>query len=213
MEFNSVNKQRSQWSSVAGGKLEDGKLYSYGWGDPEDVEAKNVPGMVLGNYRKIKDEFLVPNIKGKTVLDIGCFDGKWTNYMGDAGRVICADLDPKGFEEIKSRLAWSTLEFYHCNGYLLDGIPDASVDFVFSMDSLVRSEWDVISSYIKEIARVLAPSGKVCVHLPAQDQHLSWELGFTQIGSRDILNICESVGLGNPRADTTVNHGILLMNF
>lgn len=136
-----------------------------------------------------KDEYLLPNIDGKIVLELGSFDGKWVNYMGEAKRVICADLDRKGFDVLKERLKWDTLEFYECAGRDFKGIPDGSVDFVFCMDSLVRSEREILNSYIAEIKRILTPDGKMCVHMPAQDQHMSWELGFTQIGSQEILQL------------------------
>ena len=216
-QYNSVDIQKRQWPNAAGSDLQvgsplDGNLYSYGWGDPDSIEAKNVPGQILGNYKKIKDEYLIPNIKNKTVLDIGSFDGKWTNYMGEAKLIICADLDKKGFDVIEKRLGWESLEFFLCEGDNLTGIKDGTIDFVFSMDSLVRSERDLINSYISEIKRVLAPGGKVCMHLPAQDQHLSWELGFTQIGSQDIINMCHEYGLGPCSVDKiTINHGVLLL--
>ena len=210
-QYDSVDRQKTQWPNMVGAEV-NGDLYSYGWGDPESSEAKNIPGHILGNYKKIKDEYLIPNIEGKTILDIGSFDGKWTNFMGGAKRVICGDLDQKGFDLTKRRLGWDSLEFYLCEGDNLNGIEDKSIDFVFSMDSLVRSERDLINKYIYEIKRVLAPGGKVCFHLPAQDQHLSWELGFTQIGSQDIINICGEHNLGPCSIDKeTINHGILLL--
>jgi ubiquinone/menaquinone biosynthesis C-methylase UbiE len=38
-------------------------------------------------------------------------------------------------------------------------LDDASIDFAFSFDSLVHAEADALSSYIRELARVLKPGG------------------------------------------------------
>ena len=36
---------------------------------------------VLGDYLKIRDEFLLPKIMNKTVLELGWLDGKWSKYI------------------------------------------------------------------------------------------------------------------------------------
>jgi len=64
---------QKQWTKVA---LEQFKLgQSYSWGKAIEDEDE------LGDYLKIKDQFLLPNIKDKSVLEIGCLDGKWSQYI------------------------------------------------------------------------------------------------------------------------------------
>jgi hypothetical protein len=41
---------------------------------------------------------------------------------------------------------------------------DASVDFVFSFDSLVHADPNVLGSYMHELSRVLAPNGVAFIH-------------------------------------------------
>ena len=49
---------------------------------------------------------------------------------------------------------------YHVNdGRSLSMLPDRSVDFAFSFDSLVHAELPVIESYLRELARVLSRNG------------------------------------------------------
>jgi len=43
-------------------------------------------------------------------------------------------------------------------------VEDASIDFAFSFDSLVHAESDVVSSYVRELARVLKPGGVAFLH-------------------------------------------------
>jgi ubiquinone/menaquinone biosynthesis C-methylase UbiE len=43
-------------------------------------------------------------------------------------------------------------------------IPDHSVDFVFSFDSLVHANIDVIQAYIEQFSRILKPNGAGFLH-------------------------------------------------
>ena len=46
----------------------------------------------------------------------------------------------------------------------LVGIPDGSVTMIYSWDSMVHFDKEVVKLYTKEFARVLAPGGKGFVH-------------------------------------------------
>jgi hypothetical protein len=50
------------------------------------------------------------------------------------------------------------------DGKSLDMVPDGSVDFVFSFDSLVHAEEDVIEAYLGQLARKLTPNGTGFMH-------------------------------------------------
>jgi len=43
-------------------------------------------------------------------------------------------------------------------------VPDASIDFVFSLDSLVHVESDVLGEYIWQICQKLTPTGVAFIH-------------------------------------------------
>jgi Methyltransferase domain len=43
-------------------------------------------------------------------------------------------------------------------------VPDQSIDFVFSYDSLVHADTEVLSAYLSEVARVLTPTGAAFLH-------------------------------------------------
>lgn len=50
------------------------------------------------------------------------------------------------------------------DGRSLDAVVDGSVDFVFSFDSLVHLEVEVIESYLKQLASKLTPNGVGFIH-------------------------------------------------
>lgn len=207
-EYRSVNEQKHLWPKIV--NAHQGNLYSYNWGDPTSSEARNIQGELLGDYKKILECYLLPNIKDKTVLDLGCFDGKWTRWMVSASKIVCVDLAPDGFDKFSKDLEHNDVIFYQTSGCELSGIKSESVDFIFSLDSLVRSEIGIIESYIFEFKRILSADGKMCVHFPLSTQHLSWEHGFTQVDQFQIADMCLRAGLKAKIDFTTINHGILL---
>lgn len=94
----------------------------------------------MGNYRKIKVD----------ILDLGCVGGKWTQYMLKAHRIFCVDLCDKFFNYIRKNLPCDNIKFYKTRGNELWGIEDNSIDFIFSMDALVR----VKKKYIRAYSRI-----------------------------------------------------------
>lgn len=101
-----------------------------------------------------------------TILEIAPGFGRWTQYLKDAcERLVIVDLAERCIENCRERFADSTNIEYHVNdGRSLDMIEDGSIDFVFSFDSLVHVEIDVLSSYLAELARTLKPNGVAFIH-------------------------------------------------
>ncbi|MCA9404032.1 MAG: class I SAM-dependent methyltransferase [Candidatus Omnitrophica bacterium] len=101
-----------------------------------------------------------------TILEIAPGYGRWTHYLKDnCDQLIIVDLVQKCIDFCKERFAQSNHISYHTNdGKSLSMVPDGSVDLVFSFDSLVHVEEDVIRDYLKEFARVLKPDGFGFIH-------------------------------------------------
>jgi len=195
-----------RWAEAAKGHInETGEIYGYSWGDP------NLHGGELGDYRKIRDEYVIPNCLSGTVIDLGALSGKWTQYMRFADRVIYADID-KNLWYITKNLIHIDMEFHQCNGYDLCGIEDSSVDFILTMDSFMRADKLIIESYAKDIKRVLKPSGKAVIMLPLNTQSGSIARGFTDLSIDYVKNLFDGVKY---KIDTdTITHGCLvLINF
>jgi ubiquinone/menaquinone biosynthesis C-methylase UbiE len=101
-----------------------------------------------------------------TVLEIACGYGRWTRYLKDSCQhLIVVDLAPKCVTACKDRFAHASNIEYHTNdGMSLAMIPDRSVDFVFSFDSLVHADHAVMSAYLGEIQRLLRDDGSAFLH-------------------------------------------------
>jgi SAM-dependent methyltransferase len=75
------------------------------------------------------------------------------------------DLSGKCIESCKSRFGnVSHAQFLMNDGMSLDPLPDDTFDLVFSFDSLVHAEAEVLDSYIRQMLQKLAPQGIAFVH-------------------------------------------------
>jgi len=101
-----------------------------------------------------------------TILEIAPGKGRWTEYLRHMCRSLLAvDLSETCIATCKQRFADATNITYMVNdGRSLDIARDKSVDLVFSFDSLVHCERDIIAAYLKEISRVLKPDGIAVLH-------------------------------------------------
>lgn len=105
-------------------------------------------------------------VPAATVLEIAPGFGRWTQYLKDlAERLVIVDLAERCIQGCRDRFADAKNIEYHVNdGRSLAMIPDRSIDFAFSFDSLVHADAEVLDAYAGELARTLAPDGVAFVH-------------------------------------------------
>lgn len=96
-----------------------------------------------------------------TILELAPGFGRWTNYLKDCcERLIIVDLSETCIRACQQRFASESHITYHVNdGESLTMVPDRSIDLVFSFDSLVHAEADVIRAYLNQLAKKLKPNG------------------------------------------------------
>jgi 2-polyprenyl-3-methyl-5-hydroxy-6-metoxy-1,4-benzoquinol methylase len=101
-----------------------------------------------------------------TILEIAPGFGRWTNYLRTyCDRLVVVDLSEKCIKACQQRFKADTHIDYHVNdGKSLAMIPDQSIDFVFSFDSLVHAEADVLETYLTQLATKLTPNGIGFIH-------------------------------------------------
>lgn len=101
-----------------------------------------------------------------TVLEIAPGYGRWTNFLRHYCRsLIIIDLSEKCISACRKRFAADAHITYHVNdGRSLSMIRDTSIDFVFSFDSLVHAEADVLEIYLNQLALKLKPNGIGFIH-------------------------------------------------
>src|ERR1700719_3270477 len=100
------------------------------------------------------------------IVEIASGYGRWTQYLLQySKRLLGFDLTERCTEFCRDRFS----EFAHCSfsvndGLSLPSVEDATIDFVFSFDSLVHCEMDVVKAYLAETARILKPEGVAFIH-------------------------------------------------
>lgn len=100
------------------------------------------------------------------ILEIAPGFGRWTQYLKNLTQhLYVVDLSEKCIQACQKRFSADTHISYLVNdGHSLEKVPDHSIDFLFSFDSLVHAEADVIEAYLQEIAQKLTPSGVGFIH-------------------------------------------------
>jgi 2-polyprenyl-3-methyl-5-hydroxy-6-metoxy-1,4-benzoquinol methylase len=101
-----------------------------------------------------------------TVLEIGPGFGRWTQYLRRlCDHLILVDLSARCIEACRARFADDPhIDYFANDGESLAMIPDRSIDFLFSFDSLVHVEADALGAYLAQAARKLKPGGTGFVH-------------------------------------------------
>ncbi len=104
-------------------------------------------------------------LPAKRILEIAPGFGRWTRFLVPAcDEFVGIDLNEKCIEACRTFFA----DAKHARFFTNDGqslaAADGQFDFVFSFDSLVHAEVDVLSSYIPQVLRKLAPGGVAFFH-------------------------------------------------
>ncbi len=107
-----------------------------------------------------------PYLPTATILEIAPGFGRWTHFLKEVcSRLEVVDLTEKCIEACRERFQEEQHIIYHLNdGKSLSMIADNSIDFLFSFDSLVHVEKDVIQAYLKELSTKLKPNGVGFIH-------------------------------------------------
>lgn len=101
-----------------------------------------------------------------SILEIAPGYGRWTQFLQHACQdMVAVDLSETCIEHCKTRFANSKHIRFHVNdGSSLEVVADGSIDFVFSFDSLVHAEHEVLQGYLRQLAGKLKPNGVGFVH-------------------------------------------------
>jgi SAM-dependent methyltransferase len=160
------------------------------WGDPKLFKP------LLAVRKRFLDPYLAP---GQVVLEIGSGGGRWTQYLlRSAARVIVVELNPEFFAYLLRRFPGDAarLELYQTSGYEMRGVPDGTVDLVFSFDVLVHIDPEGIAGYLAETRRVLRPRGRAVLHYGDIDKPIAQaNRGFSRMTRARMEALLAQAGL------------------
>ena len=121
-------------------------LYGMEWGDPDRHPA-------LDYFR---GQFLLPYLgPEKTVVEIGPGGGRWTREMTGVRKLYAVDFYPELLAELRANFDRPNFAFIRNNGTDFPGVPEGSVDFVFSFGCFVHLDLGLIEAYLANIKPLL----------------------------------------------------------
>lgn len=105
-------------------------------------------------------------VPAETILEIAPGHGRWTRFLKNLCKnLILVDLSKECIRACKDEFKAHSHITYHVNdGISLDMIRAESIDFVFSFDSLVHAEEDVIQAYLDQLGKKLKQNGVGFIH-------------------------------------------------
>ena len=119
--------------------------------------------------------FIYKNInKNSIVLEIAPGYGRWTEHiLKKAKKVILVDLSSKCLEYCKNRFfKFKNISYNLNDGKSLDFLDDNSIDFIWSYDSFVHMESEVIQNYLSQFPRILRKGGTAIIHHAGKNHKL-----------------------------------------
>ncbi len=123
-----------------------------------------------GNTQKLWFYFILPRIKAfvpsQRVLEIAPGHGRITRFLKKISTdLFLVDLNKNCIDYCKKIFFFDkNIYYFQNNGKDLSQIKDSGIDFVFSWDSFVHMEVDVVENYIKEMSRTLRKDGAGFIH-------------------------------------------------
>jgi Methyltransferase domain len=167
-----VTRQSVEWNRLIWDAeypwADGGDGWSEEWGGP----AKQWHGAILPRISAF--------LPARTCLEIAPGHGRWTQFLKDAcERLIIVDLSSSCIAACQQRFAdCSNISYYVNDGRSLEKISENSVDFVFSFDSLVHVEADILEAYLQQLAVKMTKCGVGFIHHSNLGQYKSelWHL-------------------------------------
>ena len=107
-----------------------------------------------------------PFLPAGSILEIAPGYGRWTHYLKDLCQdLTLVDVSEQCIQKCRQRFSDCTHIKYAVNdGKSLEMVPEESVDFVFSFDSLVHAPPEVMEAYLRQLAGKLKPGGAGFIH-------------------------------------------------
>ena len=145
-----------EWNKTKFGNAEGFPNRGEVWSEPWGGSYAQWYGVILPRIKKF--------LPCKSILEIAPGFGRWTSFLLDlCDRYTGVDISRTCIENLKGR--FHNGEFIKNDGYSLEMIADNKYDFIFSFDSLVHAEMDVIESYLKQIPQKLTKNGVAFLHI------------------------------------------------
>ena len=144
----------------------------------------------------------------RSAVELACGHGRHAERCAsNCGSLTLIDVFGANLQECRKRLlAHSHISYLQGNGYDFDGLDSGQWTAIYCYDAMVHFSPDLVESYLKDAARILAPGGMALLHHsnhaalpnvvhygqnPHARNHMTYEL-FRELAQRAGLTIVES---------------------
>jgi ubiquinone/menaquinone biosynthesis C-methylase UbiE len=143
-------------------------IYGLNWGDPQ----------TMSPLKRIRDHFLLPYVNpDHNAIEIGPGGGRWTRYLLGFGHLYGVDYHQELLDELAGNFKAPHLQLILNNGTDFPGIPDLSIDFLFSFGVFVHLDVGIIGAYLESMRRVLKPTGCAMIQYSDKNKDAAKKLG------------------------------------
>ena len=135
-------------------ELASPNVYGLQWGDPD----------VVRPLRFIRDRYVLPYVSPEhTAVEIGPGGGRWTRYLLDFKKLYVVDYHAELLAELKKNFCKPGMEFIKNNGTDFPGIPERSIDYLFSFGTFVHLDAPIIEIYLANMKKILKPGANAVI--------------------------------------------------
>jgi len=135
-------------------ELASPNVYGLQWGGPDIVKP----------LRFIRDRYVLAYVRPEdTALEIGPGGGRWTRYLLDFKKLYVVDYHVELLAELKKNFCKPGMEFIKNNGTDFPGIPERSIDYLFSFGTFVHLDAPIIEIYLANMKKILKPGANAVI--------------------------------------------------
>lgn len=135
--------------------LRNKPIYGLEWGDPEQVEP----------LQFIKQNYVTPYVNSAhTALEIGPGGGRWTRYILGFDKLYLVEYYQELLDEIRGSIKSNNIIYVKNEGTDFPGVPENSIDFLFSFGVFVHLDQDIIAAYLRNMMPILNAGANVVLH-------------------------------------------------
>ena len=144
-----VRMRKSDYEWIAAGEE---------WSEPWGGSAAQWFGSILPRIQTV--------LPANAIVEIASGFGRWSSYLKQhCNHLHLVEPDAQGMDACRRRFGSDPKISYHLNdGRSLEMIPDGTIDFIFSFDSLVHVRRETIEAYVSQFAAKLTTNGMAFIH-------------------------------------------------